>query len=88
MKSPQFVMWIVTQDDMVQPKMVVQLQELNEGYGIVVEKESGKPAIESPPPELTRMRQSTDTGSPDMLAEPDFGPHFSASVDEDLAEAR
>lgn len=63
-------------------KMVVQLQLIHEGYAFVGEADSRKPMLQSPPLESTSMRQSTDTESQDVLAEPDFGPHFSSSADE------
>lgn len=69
-------------------KMVVQLQQFHQGYAFVVEADSGKSMLQSPPLAPTSMRQSTDTESPDVLAEPDFGPHFSSSVDEGLEEVR
>lgn len=68
-------------------KMVVQLQQVHEGYAFVVEAGSGKSMPQSPPAESTSMRQSTDTESPEVLGEPDFGPHFSSSVDQGLGEA-
>ncbi|KAG6355063.1 hypothetical protein INS49_004144 [Diaporthe citri] len=68
-------------------KMVVHLQQLHQGYAFVVEEGSEKSVLQSLR-ESTRMRQSIDTESPDVLAAPDFGPHFSASVDEGLGEAR
>lgn len=74
--------------DSTASKMVVQLQQLHEGYAFVVEEGSAKSVPQSPPPKSTRMRQSTDTESPDVLAEPDFGPRFSASVDDGLDEVR
>lgn len=74
--------------DATASKMVVQLQQLHEGYTFVVEEESAKSVLQSPPPESTRKHPSIDTESPDVLAEPDFGPHFSASVDEGVEEAR
>lgn len=74
--------------DSTASKMVVQLQQLHEGYAFVVEEGSAKSGLQSPPPESTRMRRITDTESPDVLAEPDIGPHFSASVDDGLDEVR
>lgn len=66
-------------------KMVVKLQHLHEGYVFVVEEGSEKSVLRTLEP--ASMRQSSDTESPDVLAEPDFGPHFSTSVDESLEEA-
>lgn len=74
--------------DEVASKTVVGLQQLHEGYAFVVEEGSEKSVLLTPPLKSASMRQSTDTESPDVLAEPDLGPHFSTSVDEGLEEAR
>lgn len=68
--------------------MFVKLQQLDEGYAFVVDGDSQMSVLLTPPLEPASMRQSTDTESPDVLAEPDFGPNFSTSVNEGLEETR